>query len=96
MEKLGGDLDQEPGDNSVSNCDPVNVASLQLAEKVLQIHHKKRFAVAGTPGMIDGALSQILKERAPSLPAKPSGRFPKQRFPFASLLPHPRNRSSLR
>ncbi|TMP90529.1 MAG: hypothetical protein E6L08_13085 [Verrucomicrobia bacterium] len=32
---LRGDLDQKPGDNAVSNCDPVDVAPLQLVEKVL-------------------------------------------------------------
>src|SRR4029077_1420748 len=35
---LGGDLDQEPGDNSVSDCDPVDVASLQFGKKVARIH----------------------------------------------------------
>ena len=35
---LGGDLNQEPGDNSVSDCDPVDVAPLQLSRKVARIH----------------------------------------------------------
>jgi hypothetical protein len=35
---LGGDLNQEPGDNSVSDCDPVDVASLQFGKKVARVH----------------------------------------------------------
>src|SRR5205809_1656885 len=35
---LRGDLDQEPGDNRVSNCNPVDVAPLQLGEKVARVH----------------------------------------------------------
>ena len=35
---LRGDLDQKPGDNAVSNCDPVDVATLQLGQKGARVH----------------------------------------------------------
>ena len=35
---LRGDLDQKPGDNAVSNCDPVDVATLQLSQKGARVH----------------------------------------------------------
>src|SRR5713101_46442 len=35
---LRRDLDQKPGDNSVGNCDSVDVAPLQLGEKLARVH----------------------------------------------------------
>src|SRR6266403_1787970 len=35
---LRRDLDQEPSDNAVSNCNSVNVAPLQLGEKLARVH----------------------------------------------------------